>query len=322
LNSYNAIILGCGRIAGGYDNPGSKVILTHAHAISRSQKIKLAGLYDVNSTVAKQMADKWQTKNCDSIPEIFEKAKPDIVIIAVPDEFHEEMLETVLDFSPKVVICEKPLGKDILKLRHLIESYEKKNIKIAVNYSRNYDQRILQLKREIEVELFGEFLNGVFFYSKGLRHNGSHAISLLRCLLGEIADFKILDSRIDYKSDDPSIDLQIQFVNGKKCYLLAGDENQYSIFEWQFLFSKMRFIFKTDGFQLCTQEVIDDPIFPGYKILGEETCEESGLKNSMSILYQNLLRNLEADEALLCSGQDAFITQSIIETIIGNFHND
>jgi predicted dehydrogenase len=322
LNCYNAIILGCGRIAGGYDKPGSGVVLTHAHAISKSSKINLAGLYDINAISAREMADKWQTKAYDSIGEIFEYTNPDIVTLAVPDEFHEEMLDTIKAYSPKCIICEKPLGKNLVKLSSLLENYKNRNIGIAVNFSRNYDHQIVQLKKEIQLESFGEFLNGVFFYSKGLRHNGAHAISLLRFLFGEVDDFKILDARVDYKLEDPSIDLQLQFSNDKKCYLLAGDERQYSIFEWQFMFSRSRFIFKRDGFQLCRQAVIEDPLFPGYKTLGEEICEETGLKNSMSMLYENVLKNIEEGEALLCPAEDAFATQSIIEKIFDHLDID
>jgi predicted dehydrogenase len=322
LNPYNAIILGCGRIAGGYDKPGSSVVLTHAHAIIRSSKINLAGLYDINAISAREMADKWQTKAYHSIEEIFKYTNPDIVILAVPDEFHEEMLDAIKAYTPKCIICEKPLGKNLVKLKSLLENYKNRNIGVAVNFSRNYDLRIVQLKKEIQVELFGELLNGVFFYSKGLRHNGAHAISLLRFLFGEVEGFNILDARVDYKREDPSIDLQLQFRNGKKCYLLAGDERQYSIFEWQFVFSGAKFVFKNDGFRLCRQEVIDDPLFPGYKTLGEEICEETGLKNSMSVLYENVLKNIEEGEALFCPAEDAFATQSIIEKIFDNLDID
>jgi predicted dehydrogenase len=320
LNPYKAVIIGCGRIAGGYDNPGDDVVLTHANAISRSPTINLAGVYDINPVLAKAMAAKWQSTAYVSISALLETIKPDIVIVAVPDEFHEEVLETLLEFTTKIVICEKPLGKRLDKLTTLLEKYRKRNIKLAVNYSRNYDQRIIQLKKEIHQDLYGEFLNGMVFYSKGIRHNGSHAISLLRYLFGNIVNFNVLDSRVDYASGDPSLDIQLRFENGRKCYLLAGDERKYSIFEWQFLFSKSRLIFKRDGFQLCTQEIIDDPLFPGYKTLGEEKCKETALKNSMETLYQNVSDNLTAGQALLCSADDALATQSAIETIFDHLN--
>lgn len=320
MNQYKAIILGCGKIAGGYDKPGEDVILTHAHAISRSPEMRLTGVYDINAQAARELANKWQTEAYGSIPEIFHKTKPDIVTVAVPDAFHEDLLETLQEYSPRIIICEKPLGKNLARLKRLLGNYRKRNIHIAVNFNRNYDQRIIRLKEEMQLGMYGEFLNGVFFYSKGLRHNGSHAISLLRYLFGEVSGFKILGIRNDYLDADPSIDVQLQFQSGAKCCLLAGHESKYSIFEWQFLFSKSRLIFKKDGFLLCRQDVIDDPLFPGYRTLGDEQCEETRLKNSMSRLYENVLRHLDSDEPLLCSAEDAFSTQTVIEKMFNHIN--
>lgn len=319
MKSYNAIILGCGRIAGGYDKPGDALALSHAHAIIRSQNIRLAGVYDVDLKTAAAMAAKWETEVYRSIPEIFEKTNPDIVTIAVPDEFHEEVLATVTTYSPATIICEKPLGKDLVKLKGLLEFYREKNINIAVNYNRNYDSSIIQLKKEIADGKYGDLLNSVFYYSKGLRHNGSHAISLLRYLFGDILDFAILDARVDYSKEDPTLDVKLSFSNGRKCYLLAGDESKYSIFEWYFMFSNARLSFTNDGFRLCVQDVTDDPLFPGYKTLGAEVCGETGLKNSMVMLYQNVINNIENKVALQCSADDALETQASIEKIVEHF---
>ena len=60
---YKALIIGAGQIAGGYDNPNDKSILTHAHAYSNNSNVELLGFYDVNYEAAEKMAEKWGGEN-------------------------------------------------------------------------------------------------------------------------------------------------------------------------------------------------------------------------------------------------------------------
>ena len=51
---YDAVIIGAGRIASGFDTPRSKDILTHAHAIAKESRLRLTGITDINERKGKK----------------------------------------------------------------------------------------------------------------------------------------------------------------------------------------------------------------------------------------------------------------------------
>lgn len=320
MEQYKVVIIGTGQIAGGYDSPGSDMVLTHAHAIHQHAKFQLAGVYDINKEKATQFANKWFSAAYEDLDQMFEEVKPSIAVIAVPDEWHEAMLEKLSDAALQLIICEKPLGFDIPKLETILEKLARKNIAIAVNYSRNYDEAILRLKQQIQQQGFGDFINATLMYTKGIQHNGSHAISLLRFLFGEVENFNILSATFDYKQSDPTLDLFLNFEQNYKCHLIAGNATTYSIFDYDFYFQKARIKFRQKGFTYGIQAVVDDPTYKGYQNLGPTEYKDSLLKQALLNLYQNVDDHLTNKKPLYCSGQEALTTQKVLQEIMAQYH--
>ena len=52
-------IMGAGRIAQGFDYPGSEKILTLAHAVRESDRFVLGGFYDLHQDRAERAEEKW-----------------------------------------------------------------------------------------------------------------------------------------------------------------------------------------------------------------------------------------------------------------------
>lgn len=317
MKVHKTVVIGSGQIAGGYDSPQDEMVLTHAHAIQKYPGFDLSGVFDINFSRAKAFAEKWDTKAYLELSDMFAQLQPEIAVICVPDEFHETTLQKLVSFdSLELVICEKPLGFDIDNLQKILEQYQKKDIQIAVNYSRNYDITLQQFKQDIEEKKYEGFINATFFYTKGILHNGSHAISLLRFLFGEVINVQILSETIDYKQSDPTLDLFIEFDNGYKCHMMAGNEQDYSLFNYDFYFQKARVKFRNNGFKVGYQEVEDDPVYEGYKQLGDVTFKDTHLKEALFYLYQNIADYLQNNQPLLCDAQNALKTQQTLDNII------
>lgn len=91
--------------------------------------------------------------------------------------FHAKVLEEVAKFKPKMVIAEKPLTATYEEAKMVFDLY-KNRIPLTVNYSRRFLKEFQDLKSEIQS--FGKFLKGTGYYGKGILHNGSHMIDILR----------------------------------------------------------------------------------------------------------------------------------------------
>jgi len=321
--TYKSVIIGCGKIAGGYDNPGDKDILTHAHAVHRHKKAVLSGVYDISQKKAQQFAKKWKTVVYSNLKKMFHEIYPEIVYVCVPTKNHIKVLKTILHYNPKVVICEKPLSDDMKKTRAIVREYKKRNIALGVNYTRRFDTTINELKTNIQKRKYGSFLNSSMIYTKGILHNGSHAIDLLRYFFGEVDSYKILDIGIDHiKTKDPSLDVFLKFRNGAKTYLMAGEEESYSIFEFDMLFSKMRIKFHQFGLQYSIQNVRKDPVFPGYKDLGCRITRKTHLNKALLRLVDNIVGHIENGRELLCDGEDASKTQEICFRLFNKYKKE
>lgn len=313
---YKAVIIGCGNAAGGYDCPKGKNVFTHAHALSIHGRTILSGVYDIDYRKAVKFSRKWKTVPFGDLDSMFITLQPDLVYVCVPTAAHIKTLRKILDWRPKAVICEKPLGHDVKAAEGIVREYSKKKIPLAVNYPRRFSVVTRKIKSEIAKEKYGKFINASLIYTKGIRHNGSHAIDLLRFFFGEVRSFEILGANFDYEKNDPTLDLFLKFQNNRKAHLVAADEKSYSVFEADFLFSKARIRLENSGLKYVAQKVRMDPLFKGYRDLSREVRRPTDARRALSNLIDNVIQHLERGRELFCSGLDAIKTAQVCDRMI------
>ncbi len=318
-NKYKAIIIGAGRIAAQFDSPNGKDVLTHAHAYCQNQKTELAGFFDINKSAAKAAAKKWSCSGFDDLEQALIKIKPDIISICTPDHAHFSNLMEVVKYKPKIVICEKPFTAKTEDAQRVIRAYKDLNIPILINYSRRFDKTVQTLKKEVEDKKYGKIICSSGIYTKGILHNGSHLIDLSRFLFGEIKDFSVFYAVNDYDKKDKSVAGFLKYENCPQFHLMVGDERQYSIFELDIIFEKKRICFYDFGFYMFVQEIKNDPLFKGFKALGELVIKKTSLTEAMSCLIQNAVDFLENKTPLLSDMESAYQTQNICHSKLKNF---
>ncbi len=312
VKAYKVAIIGAGRIAAGFDSPDSEHILTHARAFTKHPHTELIGFFDTDSAKAQKEAARWNTKSFGSQDELF-AATPDIVVIASPDDTHSSILSACAEASagrqkaammgPKLIICEKPVVATSEETA-LIESIE---VPVIVNFRRRFDPVLVKLRESIQSGEFGRVISANFLYSKGLLHNGSHMIDLAHFLFGDVLSVKKISSIQDWEGD-ASVSAFLTFEKCPQLFLTTGDERAYSICEYDILLEKRRFRFTDEGFTLTTEEVIPDPIFVGYKILGNSKSEKTGLIRSMELLAEHAVAVASGKETSRSSLSDALRT--------------
>jgi len=319
---YKAAIIGAGNIGAFYSPPNQyNGIITHAHAYHREPRTKLVAFVDTNQKKVQQAAQLWRIKSYSDIHQLFKNEKIDIVSICTPDETHQQVLESCLEYQPQLIFCEKPLTTNIKASQKLVKKYHQAKIPLAVNYTRRWNPALIKLKKQISKKKFGSILNITGYYDKGIMHNGSHLIDLLRYLFGEVTSAIPLSARIDWKKTDPTIDAFLKFKNDYHAHLIGSDSRQFELFEIDMLFSQARLQLINCGNQLTHYKVISSSHHPDYNNLKLASVKDTHLISTMLKVIPSLIDSLENKSEILCSGTDALKTQKICSQLIKKWIN-
>jgi predicted dehydrogenase len=318
---YTAAIIGCGRIGTDFDNIESSNVFTHAKAYKLHSSVILGGVMDIDVDKARIASKKWECKAFSNIDELFCDLQPDIISICVPDEFHYEYLKICLEHHPKAVIVEKPLTVDYNSSEEIVNSYIEKNVPLFVNYSRRYDQTVQAFRERIVNQEFGKLYHATIKYTKGIMHNGSHAIDMANFLFGEYLSGKPINAIVDYREEDPTLSAILHYERCSLVFLLACDERAYSIFEVDVIGEDGRVIFDQSGFRYKEYAIRQDSSYSGYRELFKKELSNTTLKKALSNLVDNVVGHLERDVPILCSGKDGLVAQMISQNLIQSYNN-
>jgi predicted dehydrogenase len=311
---YNVLIIGAGSMGAFYDNPGSKNVLTHAHAFSMHEGFNVLGFVDKDMQKASQAASLWGRKAFDSIGHAFGRESVDIVCVSVPDKLHYEVLKEIADFGPKLVFAEKPLAISLSEAKKIRDVYNKLRIPVCINYKRRFVPEFQKLK--VGLAENGGYLTGTGYYGKGFIHNGSHLIDLLSFFLGEFHVQDITGKSFDYADDDPSISAVLYFQDNKPFSLQAIDCRMFTIFELDLIFEQKRIRIKDLGFRVEEFELRESHIFSGYYEMTQIAGYETQLGSSMLFSASNIYNHLSIGEALMCSIDDGYRTLELCSRIL------
>lgn len=311
---FNVLIIGAGNIGAFFDRPTSQKILTHAHAFSSIEKFNLVGFVDSEIDKAFQASQIWGTKFFKSIEEAFSKFDIDVVCVASSTESHYGILRNLLNFPIKFVFSEKPLVSNLDQALEILDLYENKKIPLLVNYSRRFTPEFEKIKNKIDNGLYGNFLCGNGYYTKGILNNGSHLIDLLNFLIGEVKHFDVHSFEFDFFNNDPSISVTL-FIKNNPFYVKHVNQKNYSIFELDLLFERGRVKILDSGLKIEEYLVQESNDFKGYKYLFKNDDYLTSLHNANYFAALNIYQNLTLGAELKCTAQDAFYALRICEKI-------
>jgi predicted dehydrogenase len=298
---YNALIVGAGQIAAGFDFPKDNNVLTHAHAYAKHPFFNLLGFYDVNKEKAQIAAKKW---NCNYYEDLSAAENVDVISICAPDNCHVESIKQAAMLKPQLIFLEKPITNNKSEIPLLLDVAQ--NFPIAVNYSRRYVREFQSLAKRIALREFGNFSAGVGYYGKGFIHNGSHMIDLLRLLIGDIKSAQKISKLIDFSAEDPSWNVSVSFANNAKFFMQPIDCNNFSVFELDLFFEQGRIRILDSGLKIEIYKIASDKTFVGYRKLQKTEEFSTELKTAMLNAVNNISNFLQGKEKLLCDIRDGY----------------
>lgn len=318
--TYPVALVGLGAIGMGYDLAVSRVdrVCTHAKALSSHGAFGPIIGIDPDAERRKTFQRAYGGPAYSDISEALRAYEPVVVVIAAPTVTHGDLLDAVLNRSrPRLILCEKPLAEEPSVARRMVEACETKAVALYVNYMRRSDPAVCAVKRMLDLGEIESPTKGVVWYSKGLIHNGSHLVDLMRHWLGPVVSAHLVRRGRRWEDGDPEPDFVLDFARASVSFHAAWEE-RYSHYEVELLGQNGRLRYAQGGERVEWQAVVDDPDFAGYRVLDPSPRRlPADMGRYQLNVVAELAAALEGRAALLCEGRDALQTLIDVHRIVG-----
>jgi predicted dehydrogenase len=318
-NSLFVLIVGCGNIAGQFDQSRSKSDLPHTHAgaYTLNGQFNLSACVDPDDRRRAEFMAAWDVPvGLRSIEEAMNSGYHfDVVSICSPSSCHAHDLEIALRLRPKLIFCEKPLTTTLAEAERLVEECRKSNILLAVNYSRRFDPDVRKLQIDMQEGRWGRLRSIIGCYNKGILNNGSHMLDLINLLVGPRQILKVGKPIYDFSPDDPSVPVWLEDADALPVQLVCGHAEDYAIFELQFVFSQGSLTMEEGGMFWRERRVTDSRTFKGYRVLDDGVRRPGRYSRSMLQAVSNIHEALIEGRPLASTGESALAAQRMCEKI-------
>ena len=214
--------------------------LQHIKAIVKSKKASLHSIVDIGNN-ALGLSKKFKVKLFKDTKELLALNKPDAVIIATPNQLHED--HTLGFLKKKIpVLLEKPISDNLASAKKIIDSSKIYKTSLLIGYHRRHNSIVTKVKQEIESGKLGkvvsanimcwlykhkEYFNEKWRVKKGggpLGINLVHDIDLICYLLGSIKFVQAFTSNSvrKFKVEDTAT-INLVLKSGALCTLNISD---------------------------------------------------------------------------------------------------
>lgn len=274
-------IIGCGRIAGGYDRalPVSWSA-THAGAYHLCPDTELVAVADPSPHTLAAFQEKWGVKSSYlDYREMLAKESIDILSLCLPTEYHFKAFQETDKYAIPAIFCEKPLAYDLEEARAIYDLGQERIV--TVNYFRRWNPTIINLVNEIKLGCYGKCLNIVVRYPKGIFVNGSHFIDMMRWIFGEPETVRFL-SIAQPDSIDPGIDFVMNFKNGPDVFFINLPGIDYVFAEVDILAQTARLVLAQRGQSLRIEKRKKEQHYQLFDIIEKEIEVETDWKNCLT----------------------------------------
>lgn len=316
---YRVLIVGCGNIGGRFDFASKTLDLpkTHAGAYLSHPGFYLSACLDSDRKKLIEFSEKFKIENQYTSFDHIQRPEEyfDVISICSPTNKHFLNIKQSIRFKPKLIFCEKPISYSLEEAKKIKSICKNFDIPVAVNLSRRFDPRLIDLKEKISNKSFGELRTVIGIYNKGILNNGIHFVDMMKYLFDEINITYVGNQIKDFADNDPTIPFLMENNQKVPIYLGSSYAADYSIFEIQFLFSKCSISIEDGGQTWRERNVEESDNFKGYKYLNRGYFTKGGDSNSMINAIDNIYRYLNYGENLKSTIDDAIAAQILCEEV-------
>lgn len=320
-SSYLRVLLvGCGNIAGVFDQgrPPGDLPHTHAGAYARDGRFKITVCVEPDDNRRQAFMEAWNVPaGFASLEEVLAAGEAfDVISICSPTTFHAHDLEIALGLEPQLIFCEKPVTTSLVNTEKLVEKCRKAKVLLAVNYTRRWDPVLVKLQASINTGQWGTLRSVVGLYNKGILNNGSHLFDLLHMLVGPMEIVTTGKPVNDFFADDPTIPVWLQTMQEVPIHIACSHAEDFAVFELQFIFSHGVLTMEDGGMFWRERRVVDHVRYKGYRKLDEGGRQAGGYPHAMLAAVDNIYRAVKQGEPLASTGVSALAAQRLCAQIV------
>ena len=314
----SVLIIGCGNIAGGYDERcDASAVLTHAGAYRQDSRFKIQACVEPDVTRRRHFMKYWDIGEGyeDLISCVEHSGKFDVVSLCSPTPSHAKALETILTLGPRCVFAEKPLTGDPFLSREIIKTYNKAGVPVAVNYMRRWDECIENLRVEIESGTWGKVQAIGGIYARGISNCGSHFFDLLHYLVGPLKLRAVLGKVNDGRVEDPTYSVFLETNHAAPVTLLGTNGDAFFSFEIDFVMERGRLALEDLGGRLRCRKIQQHPVYQCQSSLTEGTWKKTGLNFALMRAVTNIADHLLEGTPLVSNADNALEAEDLCNEI-------
>lgn len=313
------LIVGCGNIAGRFDERRSADALpyTHAGAYRYDGRFLVQACVEPDRQRRQAFQQYWGiAQGFTQLSDVLGAGKHyDVISICSPSAAHFQDLQLAIKLRPRLIFCEKPVTYSVAETERIIADCESLSILLMVNYTRAWDPACRSLQADYAAGKWGALRSVMGLYNKGIFNNGSHMLDLLSMLLGELHLQYAGRTVYDFFADDPTIPVVLEGGNSVPIHLAISHAADYAVFELQWVFEQGIVLMEAGGFNWRVRGVEDNQEMAGYRIVQKGHFQSGEYEQAMLHAVDNIYRALMAGEALAKSGRDALQVQRLCAQI-------
>jgi predicted dehydrogenase/kynurenine formamidase len=222
----------------------------HIDAWKRIPEAQIVAVCDLDPAKARQAATNLGgAEACTDVAAALDRHRPDFVDIITPPGTHLPLIELVAAHPHVAIICQKPLAPDFGTARRIVETAQRRGVRLMVHENFRFQPWHREIKRLIETGVPGEKLHSLTFRSRPgdgwgddaylsrqpyfrvmprllVHETGVHFIDTFRYLAGEIAETYAVLRKLNpvIAGEDAGL-LTFRFANGA---VGQWDANRYN----------------------------------------------------------------------------------------------
>ena len=231
--NFRAAIVGCGMIAGRFEDFNTSPTYSHAKAFLQNSAFGDIGFYDRHQERAENLALKAKGKAFDSIEKLLNSFRPDVVSICVTDKEHYGVMNLIMrsKYAPRLIFAEKPVCTRREELTNLIRLEVESKSSIIVNHSRRFDLGHQRIKNLLACRELGEPVYLHINYYGGWHHMGVHIVDTLQFFFDDELQIDSVEYCCESKYvHDPTLNIQGNIASAS-VRLDGFPENYYQILD-------------------------------------------------------------------------------------------
>ena len=173
---YKVGIIGCGWIS-----------TAHMNGYKNTSGIEVTSAADIGDRQLKLFGEEW------NIPaghlygdyrEMLKNKSLDILSVCTPASNHAEIVREAVRYSPKAIVCEKPIALSLKDAHEMISVCKASDCELIICHQRRFENRYLKARELVFNGTIGKVIS-ISTSSGDLFEDGTHAIDLMRYLIGD-----------------------------------------------------------------------------------------------------------------------------------------